>query len=49
MTMPVHVNFHNMERCDKLENAIFQHAWQTENAVWRSDILPCRHHSEQAP
>ena len=26
MAMPVHVNFHNMERCDKLENAIFQHA-----------------------
>ena len=26
MAMPVHVNFHNMERCDKLENAIFLHA-----------------------
>ena len=26
MAMPVHVNFHNMKRCDKLENAIFQHA-----------------------
>jgi ribosome-associated translation inhibitor RaiA len=26
MAMPVHVSFHNMDRCDKLENAIFLHA-----------------------
>ena len=37
MAMPVHVNFHNMERCDKLENVDFPARRQAENAVWRSE------------
>jgi ribosome-associated translation inhibitor RaiA len=52
MAMPVYVNFHNMKRCEKLENAIFLRAGKLKTLYGgatscRVAVIASKHHENR--